>query len=247
MKKVCWNITSKCNRNCKYCFKFNREDLPLENNLLILDKLIYYKVDKIVWSGGEPFLYENLNELLKISHEHNILNYVNTNATKLNIDNVKDKLLYVDKIIISLDFVDDKLNEVNGIGSYYYKHVKEVIKEIKKINKDIKVQINTVLFKNNINLIDKLYNELLNMNIDYLKLIRFLPIRGSAQSSKNDLSITDLEFDNIYNKYSKSKQKFEIMIHGSKEMNDKHFIILSSGELVCSKNGRDIIVENKLY
>lgn len=127
MKKVCWNITSKCNRNCKYCFKFNKEDLSFEDNLLILDKLINYKVNNIVWAGGEPFLYENLNKLLKISHEHNILNYVNTNATTLNIDNIKDKLMYVDKIIISLDFVNNKLNEINGIGKDYYKHVKKII------------------------------------------------------------------------------------------------------------------------
>lgn len=247
MKKVCWNITSKCNRNCKYCFKFNRKDLSLENNLLILNRLIYNKVDKIVWAGGEPFLYKDFNKLLKISHDYNILNYVNTNATKLNINNIKDKLLYVDKIIISLDFVNDKLNEINGIGKYYYKHVREVIKEINKVNKDIQVQINTVLFRNNINLIDELYNELLDMDIDCLKLIRFLPVRGVAQSSKEDLSITDLEFDNIYTKYSKSKQTFKIIIHGTREMNDKHFIILSSGELVCSKNGKDIIVDDKLY
>lgn len=247
MKKVCWNITSKCNRNCKYCFKFNREDLPLENNLLILDKLVYYKIAKIVWAGGEPFLYKDIDKLLKISHEHNILNYVNTNATNLNIDNIKDKLLYVDKIIISLDFVNDKLNEINGIGKNYYKHVKEVIKEIKKVNKDIKIQINTVLFKNNINLIDELYNELLGMNIDCLKLIRFFPVRGVAQSNKDDLSISDLEFDNIYKKFSKLNQKFEIVIQGAKEMSNKHFIILSSGELVCSENGKDVIVNDKLY
>lgn len=246
MKKVCWNITSKCNRNCKYCFKFNKEDLSFEDNLLILDKLINYKVNNIVWAGGEPFLYENLNKLLKISHEHNILNYVNTNATTLNIDNIKDKLMYVDKIIISLDFVNDKLNEINGIGKDYFKHVKKIIKEIRKVNKNIKIQINTVLFKNNINLIDELYNELLNMDINYLKLIRFFPVRGVAQNSK-DLAITDLEFDNIYVKYSDTKQTFKIIIHDTKEMNKKHFIILSSGQLVCSKNGKDIIIENKLY
>ena len=62
MKKVCWNITSKCNRKCKYCFKFNREDLSLESNLLILDKLIYYKVDKIVSN------FDN-NEINYIYHE----------------------------------------------------------------------------------------------------------------------------------------------------------------------------------
>lgn len=247
MKKICWNITSKCNRNCKYCFKFNRKDLSLENNLLILNKLIHYKVDKIVWAGGEPFLYSELDKLLKISHEHNILNYVNTNATKLNVNNVKNKLLYIDKIIISLDFVNDELNKKNGIGENYYKHVREVIKKIKKINKNIEVQINTVLFKNNINLIDELYNELLKMDIDCLKLIRFLPVRGNAQSNKEDLSITDSEFDNIYNKYSKLKQPFKIIIHGTREMNEEHFIILSSGELICSKNGKDIIIFDKLY
>lgn len=247
MEKVCWNITSKCNRNCKYCFRFNRSDLPLENNLSILDKLICYGVTKIVWAGGEPFLYKDLNKLLKISHEHNILNYVNTNATNLSIDNIKDKLLYVDKIIISLDFVNDELNKTNGIGNHYYKHVREVVKEIKRVNKNIKIQINTVLFKNNVNLIDELYNELLSMNIDYLKLIRFFPVRGVAQSNKDDLSISDLEFNNIYKKYSKSKQAFKIIIHGTKEMNNKHFIILSSGELICSENGKDIIIDDKLY
>ena len=84
------------------------------------------------------------------------------------------------------------------------------------------------------------------MDINYLKLIRFFPVRGIAQNSK-DLAITDLEFGNIYAKYSNTKQKFKIIIHGTKEMNKKHFIILSSGQLVCSENGKDIIIENKLY
>ena len=34
--KVCWNITSKCNRNCKYCFKFNKDDLQHIKNTNIM-------------------------------------------------------------------------------------------------------------------------------------------------------------------------------------------------------------------
>lgn len=242
--KVCWNITSKCNKNCKYCFKFDKKELSLEENKKILDNLIKRNVTSIGWSGGEPFLYKDLKELLKISKENNIVNHVNTNATLLNENNLKENIENIDRLIISLDFINEEENKLYEIGENYYNHVKSILKMIKKINPSIEIQINTVVFKGNIKKLDELYNELLNHDIDYWKLIRFFPIRGKAL--EKCFAITDEEFECIKNVYNNKEQSFKIVIHGLKEMQERHILVLSSGELVYSEDGKDKVTNEVL-
>lgn len=243
--KVCWNITSKCNKNCKYCFKFNKEDLSLEDNKKILKSLIDRKVERIAWTGGEPFLYKDLKELLKLSKENNIINHVNTNASLLNEENLKENIENIDRIIISLDFIDDTLNEEFGIGKGYFNHVSSLLKIIKEVNPSIEIRINTVVFKNNINMMEDLYNEFLKYNIDYWKLIRFFPIRGKA-IEENDLGVDDEEFVNLRNSFENRKQHFEIIVNDEAELKERHIIVLSSGKLVYSEGGEDIESDDKL-
>ena len=128
--RVCYNITSKCNRNCRYCFKFEKKDLSLEDNVKVLQNLVKNGVSKISWTGGEPFLYDGLSKLLKMSKDYSIINSVNTNLTTVDAGNLKEKLENVDRLIVSLDFISDILNEEYGIGKDYYKHVSSILKLI---------------------------------------------------------------------------------------------------------------------
>lgn len=243
--KVCWNITSCCNKNCKYCFKFNQRELTLEENKKVLDSLIERGVSHICWSGGEPFLYKDLKELLKISKQKNMINHVITNASLLNQDNLKENIENVDRLIISLDFVNEDENKIYEIGINYYKHISSLLKVIKQIKPSIEIQINTVIFKGSINQLEDLYNELKQYDIECWKLIRFFPVRGKAL--EEDLSITDDEFIEVVQKYgSRDNQNFKIVIHGQKEMSQRHIIVLSSGKLVYSENCEDIEIEETL-
>lgn len=61
---ICWNITNKCNENCKFCYRKICNDNSLEQNKKIFDNLSQIKVDKITFSGGEPLLYGSLFELV---------------------------------------------------------------------------------------------------------------------------------------------------------------------------------------
>ena len=246
INKICWNIISKCNINCSYCFRFYEDCLSYEENKKILNNLYEMGVKEIVWSGGEPFLYKDIVKLLSESKEKGIYNSVITNASLLNEKNIAEYLKYVDKLIISLDFIDDIENEKHGIGENYYKHLSAILPLVKKIKSDIIIQINTVIFKGNIKSIKDLMLELDKYEIDNWKAIRFIPIRGKALTNKTDLSITADQFKEVLAAINSSKHEYNIIINDNKDLLKTHYIVLSSGKLIKSIEGDDIFIKSLL-
>jgi len=69
-KSVDIDITDRCNLRCKYCYFYNspadvKTDLPLEEWLRFFEELNRCAVTEVTLAGGEPFIREDLKDILE--------------------------------------------------------------------------------------------------------------------------------------------------------------------------------------
>lgn len=246
-KRVCWNITTKCNQNCKYCHRFlGINDLTYEENKKILNNLIKDGVNNITWTGGEALLYPNLKELLKISQENGIKNKLITNGMVLaQNENMREILDYLDSLTLSLDTINDDTNEELGRGRNHFEEVKVILDYVK--DKNLKVNINTVVSKKNINEMEQLGEFLNNYNISKWKFFKFMPLRETAEKNKDEFAITDAEFEQTKNVFRNFGNIGETDFRQEKDMEDKYTLLIANGDIIKTEHGVDVKKGNALY
>ena len=246
-KRVCWNITTKCNQNCKYCHRFlGINDLTYEENKKILNNLIKDGVNNITWTGGEALLYPNLKELLKISQENGIKNKLITNGMVLaQNENMREILDYLDSLTLSLDTINDDTNEELGRGRNHFEEVKTILDYVK--GKSLKVNINTVVSKKNINEMEQLGAFLNNYNISKWKFFKFMPLRETAEKNKDEFAITDAEFEQTRNVFRHFGNIRETDFRQEKDMEDKYTLLIANGDIIKTEHGVDVKKGNALY
>ena len=161
------SVTDRCDLRCVYCMKEKMNFLPktevlsLEEIERLCDNFIDLGVEKIRLTGGEPLvrkdiihLIKNLNKKKSVSNLKEIT--LTTNGSLLKKFSKELKMNGVDRINVSLDtIIKDKYKEITRFGNL--ENVLDGIEEAKQ--NDIKVKINTVVFKNfNENEISELVN-----------------------------------------------------------------------------------------
>jgi MoaA/NifB/PqqE/SkfB family radical SAM enzyme len=241
-------LTNKCNKNCEYCFRFDKEeDLPIDVNLKILYKLKEIGIKKINWSGGEPTLYNNLLVLLKESKKIGLINGLITNGSKLIFKEHEEIFKYIDEITLSVDYIDDNQNARIGRGIDYYKTISSLLKLLNNYYPNIIIKINTIILPDNINNLKDIYNDIANYKINKWKLIHFCPFRGRARENKESFSIDNQDFEKIKLFYGNIVAPFNIDFHNINDMEEKHVLITPDGSITICKNGSDHILLKDIY
>ena len=246
-KEICWNITARCNQNCKYCHRFlNIMDLTYEENLEILNNLENSGVTSITWTGGEALLLNGIDELLKISHEKGIKNKIITNGKLLTKERIDKIYKYLDSITLSIDSIDDDINYSLGRGKNHFGEIKEILDYIKEKNYDVKMRINSVVCKNNVNNFEDLTNFLNNYNIYSWRIFKFMPLREKAVINKESFDIPLSIYDKVVS-YIKTNSNIEnIDTRIEEDMEKKYVLILANGDIVMTNKGKDEKVGNAL-
>lgn len=160
-----FHVTDRCNLHCIGCYSFieNRNcknDLTLEKEMEILDKLWELGIHNLVISGGEPFLRNDLKEICQYASEKGIIVDVISNGTQP-IDKYIPVLPYISKLNISIDGYDENTFFIRDQGI------------MTKVLQNIKILAN----KTKVHLIITLHNK----NIDFMKKYKDLA---------TDLSVT---------------------------------------------------------
>lgn len=243
-KELCWNITSKCNQHCIYCFRDKiSQDCTLRENMDILQYIVSKGVSELTWSGGEPLLYDGIDILLRTAFEHKIINKINTNASLLSKEYLNKIADYIDTFTLSLDTCNPNVNENLGRGYYHQYNVYTTVNQIKKYYPTKTVTINVVVNRLNINTMDELIRNLNNLPIDGVRLFQVSPIRGQAIDTFEKTSITQTQFAQARELFLTNLTNKNVTFRDKTSLEKEYLIITPSGNLCYNDNGKDILIK----
>lgn len=159
-----FHVTWRCNLNCMMCNQKETREIDRQEEMALEDIKKAFsqigKLDVIKLTGGEPFLRNDLIEMVKFFREVNRprVIYITTNGMFTDkiidfVEQVRDKSII---LAISLDGsadVHDKIRRFNGS----YKKVMETLKRLEQLKGlSLNVQINQTVLEDNIREIGKL-------------------------------------------------------------------------------------------
>ena len=169
------SLLYRCNSRCKTCFIWEKDvkELTAEEYEKIFKSLGSSPV-WVTFSGGEPFLRDDLTEIVTSFAnicKPKLINIPTNGLLTERIVNFTKKILSTLKrssliINLSLDHLDDRHDEIRGVKGNFTKAI-NTFKELKKIkNPNLSVGIHTVISRFNVKDIKEIFTELTSLSPD---------------------------------------------------------------------------------
>lgn len=133
---------------------------------------------------------------------------------------------YLDSITLSLDTTDSETNARMGRGKDHYRNIQILLEYLQ--SKDIRVNVNTVISKENIEHIEELGTFLEGHNINAWRIFKFMPLRETAEINRGQFEITSDEFQAISSRLMERFRGMNIQIRQEDDMEDKYVLIVAN-------------------
>jgi len=187
---VVWNITNRCNLNCSYCYNSldyqDNKDLTLKEALAIVDNILSYGISVLIFSGGEPLLWNGLLPLARYVSRRGIPVALSTNGTLITLA-VAEKLKKAgfSYVGISLDGPSEVNNFLRGSPNAFTDAIRAIRScKMSGIRVGLRVTLTTINFKN----IEDIFSLAKKEGINRICFYHLMPV-GRAKDNFNELSL----------------------------------------------------------
>jgi len=199
--------------------------------------------EKIVLSGGEPLLREDILDILQQVKSMGIKTVLQSNAILLK-ERINELAPYIDWISLSLDGDSESTNSILR-GPNHFEKVLNILPILK--NLDIPVKLGTVVTKKNLNSIPGI-GKLIGLYVNIWKLYQFYP-RENCLSDKYKKEF-EVDLESYLNVMKEVKQRYplmEISQHTIKDFEEGPCILIHpDGNVYISKGMGDKNIGNIL-
>lgn len=228
---VCWQITTKCNLNCKYCLSSSGLEgiygLDTKDAIKIIEQLGKLGINRLDFTGGEPLIRKDLKELITCAKQNNINTIVTTNTTLLNEKNI-ETLKTADLVQISVDGPEEVHNNQRQNEVY-----EKTIENIKILQKEgCKIRLNSFIYNSNKQYVDYLINLSKDLGVFSHLFIIFTP-QGRGKDHLEEI-IPEEEVEKIKEKIieCRIKQQRNIRLYDYNEYLHSCVLLTPLGDVI---------------
>jgi radical SAM protein with 4Fe4S-binding SPASM domain len=191
-------ITNACNLKCKHCFypshSDNTDEMPIEN-IVRLSRSIK-DILNISITGGEPFLNNNIVEIVRAFHENSKPKVISIVTNGFYVDKIKSNVLQMLddnpgiklSIIVSIDGFENLHDNIRSKKGSFKNAVSTIIalKKIKQMHNNLSIGSIATLSSMNKDVISQLYkylNEELGIDSVQINFLRGTPSQLTVNNS----------------------------------------------------------------
>lgn len=209
--KVYFELTRKCNLNCKYCY--NRSTFAFSNELSkekifsLLNELREAGVFEVRFTGGEPTMHKYFWEIVNYADKLGFFISLGTNGMfdDNTLEKIKESNIKI--IILSLDGPKEYNDSVRGAGSF-----DKVVSNIRKLREkhDLMIKVNCVLTRDNKDFMEDLTKIAVPLGVNVLN---FVPIKFTGRAKAPEIKLlTKEDMLGILSKIKYLREKYKIKI-----------------------------------
>jgi len=241
-------LTGMCNLRCPFCWgpKHEVPTANLEALQRVIQQLPAYSVRRIVFTGGEPTLVQNLPALLSIAKSIGLEVVLSTNGLLLE-EKAAEIVPNVDWIGLPLDADSPDVNALMRPGDEeHFGRVLRLIPLLKAEYPQVKIKLRTVVCKINKDFVEGI-PELVSRNV-IPEVWRVYQVVYSSYGleNKNILELSDEEFEQVYHCLVSKARNYGMHLkpYRRKQRNGRYLFLEPNGDASVVVGEQPIVIGN---